>query len=112
MPPTLALFWLSFGLLLGAIPESTRKLFDYDSTAPLNLTQKPVDQAFTPARLSAIEYDSPRGGRVTGYLVEPRHVGRHRVHGRGYALCPGRSRQRSGAPGTLEEENLYCGDFG
>ena len=59
----------------GQIPEATLKLFAYDATAALKLTQAPLEP--TPeARVFEIQYDSPRGGRVTGYLVEPRSRGR------------------------------------
>src|SRR5438876_583920 len=56
-------------------PEATLKLLEYNPSAPLNLTQTVINQ--TPAvRICEIEYDSPRGGRVPGYLIEPRSAGR------------------------------------
>ena len=64
------------GFASGQIPESTRTLFQYDRAAPLNLTQKTVEQPSKSVRIFEIEYDSPRGGRVTGYLIEPRNTGR------------------------------------
>jgi len=54
---------------------ATRKLFEYDQAAPLHF-QKVVEQPSSGVRLSEIEYDSPRGGRVTGYLIEPPHTRR------------------------------------
>jgi pimeloyl-ACP methyl ester carboxylesterase len=47
------------------------KIFAYDSAKPLNLT---IGKPETPARgvtVSEISYDSPKGGRVPGYLVVP-----------------------------------------
>lgn len=62
-------------LASGQIPESTRKLLDYPHSLLLNLSQTVVDT--TPlVRISDIQYDSPHGGRVTGYLVEPIARGR------------------------------------
>lgn len=60
---------------LAQIPASTRKLLDYPPSLPLNLTQKLVD-VNAQTRIFDIQYDSPRGGRVTGYLVEPVARGR------------------------------------
>jgi dienelactone hydrolase len=47
------------------------KVFVYDATKPLNLT---IGKSETPAAgvtVSEISYDSPKGGRVPGYLVVP-----------------------------------------
>lgn len=45
-------------------------LFGYDVEAPLNL-QKTVESATAGVEVSAIAYDSPAGGRVTGMLFTP-----------------------------------------
>ncbi len=60
---------------LAQIPTSTLKLLDYDAAAPLRLTQRPLETT-AEARVFDIEYDSPRGGRVTAYVVEPVKRGR------------------------------------
>ncbi len=47
------------------------KVFAYDATKPLNLA---IGKSETPAAGvtgSDISYDSPKGGRVSGYLVVP-----------------------------------------
>lgn len=49
----------------------TGKIFAYDATKPINLT---IGKSETPAAgvtVSEISYDSPKGGRVPGYLVVP-----------------------------------------
>ena len=45
-------------------------LFAYDGNAPLNL-QKTVENGVGAVEISAISYDSPAGGRVTGMLFIP-----------------------------------------
>lgn len=59
-----------------AVPDVERvdpSAFDYDDTAPLNLTEDPeallVDVPAVDVR--AITYDSPHGGQVTGYVAHP-----------------------------------------
>lgn len=52
------------------------KVFAYDATKPLNLT---IGKSETPAAgvtVSEVSYDSPKGGRVPGYLVVPSGKGR------------------------------------
>ena len=44
----------------GQIPDSTRMLFAYPASAPLNLTQKLLSET-SRVRTSEIQYDSPRG---------------------------------------------------
>jgi dienelactone hydrolase len=54
-----------------SVPPDARKVFAYDAAKPLNLT---IGQSETPApgvTVSEISYDSPKGGRVPGYLVVP-----------------------------------------
>jgi dipeptidyl aminopeptidase/acylaminoacyl peptidase len=58
------------------ITDAQRHLFDYDAKQPLDLKQKQLEERPW-ARVSAIEYASPRGGRVTGFLVEPKATGMH-----------------------------------
>lgn len=50
--------------------EAALPRFAYDPTAPLNTTLQPMT---SPAgvRLDDLGYDSPKGGRVPGYLVRP-----------------------------------------
>src|SRR5688572_29215729 len=47
--------------------QAELSLFAYDVNAPLNL-QKTVENAVGAVEVSAISYDSPAGGRVTGLL--------------------------------------------
>jgi dienelactone hydrolase len=54
----------------GAATAEDRKLFSYDVTAPLNL-QKTLQSTPNGVEVSAISYDSPDGGRVTGLLFDP-----------------------------------------
>src|SRR5262249_38025223 len=56
--------------LLGAADTALSTLFDYDAKAPLDLQQKPLE-TIEGATISDISYASPKGGRVTGYLVTP-----------------------------------------
>jgi dienelactone hydrolase len=63
------------GILPGQVPESTMRLLQYDRTQPLHLTQKSVETRPN-AEVLQIEYDSPKGGRVTGFIVTPRRPGR------------------------------------
>jgi dienelactone hydrolase len=54
--------------------EETLKLFDYDQGAPLDLQEvgKEEKQDIT---IHDISYASPKGGRVTGYLIVPQGPG-------------------------------------
>ena len=54
----------------GAATQAELGLFAYDVNAPLNL-QKTVESTSGGVELSAISYDSPAGGRVTGIMVNP-----------------------------------------
>lgn len=58
------------------VTDTQRQLFDYDVKQPLELKQKQLEDRPW-ARVYAIDYVSPRGGRVTGFLVEPRTPGKH-----------------------------------
>jgi pimeloyl-ACP methyl ester carboxylesterase len=58
------------------ITSAQRQLFAYDAKQPLDLKQKKLEERSW-ARITAIEYASPRGGRVTGFLVEPKATGKH-----------------------------------
>ena len=57
----------------GPATEADRKLFAYDVDAPLNL-QKTVESTTNGVEVSAISFDSPDGGSVTGLLFD--QVGR------------------------------------
>ena len=54
----------------GPATQAELSLFTYDVDAPLNL-QKTVENAVNTVEISAISYDSPAGGRVTGLLFVP-----------------------------------------
>lgn len=58
------------------LPAAERTLFNYDTDKPLNFTGKIVEKRAS-VQISEIEFDSPRGGRVTGFLVEPHRHARH-----------------------------------
>lgn len=47
------------------------KVFAYDATKPLNLAIGKSETPATGITVSEISYDSPKGGRVPGYLVIP-----------------------------------------
>lgn len=57
----------SFG---GMAAEAERNLFAYDVSAPLNL-QKAVESTNNGVEVSAISFNSPDGGSVTGLLFDP-----------------------------------------
>ena len=54
----------------GAATAADRALFTYDANVPLNL-QKAVESTTNGVEVSAISFDSPDGGRVTGLLFDP-----------------------------------------
>jgi dienelactone hydrolase len=54
----------------GVATAADRALFAYDVEAPLNL-QKTVESTSNGVEVSAISFDSPDGGRVTGLLFDP-----------------------------------------
>ena len=51
------------------------KVFAYDATKPLNLTIGKSEIPTTGVTVFEISYDSPKGGRVPGYLVVPSSKG-------------------------------------
>ena len=55
---------------VGVATAADRALFAYDVTAPLNL-QKTVESTDDGIEVSAISFDSPDGGSVTGMLFNP-----------------------------------------
>jgi dienelactone hydrolase len=57
----------SFG---SAATQAELSVFTYDANAPLNL-QKTIENNVGAVEVSAISYDSPAGGRVTGLLFIP-----------------------------------------
>ena len=78
-----------------AATEADRQRFAYDASAPLNL-QKTVESTSNGVEVSAISFDSPDGGRVTGLLFDP--VGRSSLRP-GIVLmhgAPGNARQMVG----------------
>ena len=84
----------------GPATDADRKLFSYDVNAPLNL-QKTVEANPNGIEVSAISYDSPDGGRVTGLLFDPLARSGSRpgivlMHG-----APGNARQMIGQGVTL-----------
>ena len=54
----------------GVATEADRKLYAYDSNAPLNL-QKTVTSTTNGIEVSSISYNSPDGGLVTGLMWDP-----------------------------------------
>ena len=54
----------------GVATAGERDLFAYDVDAPLNL-QKTVQSTNNGVEVSAISYDSPDGGTVTGFMFDP-----------------------------------------
>jgi uncharacterized protein len=54
----------------GAASDADRQLFAYNVDAPLNL-QKTVESTTNGVELSAISFDSPDGGSVTGIMANP-----------------------------------------
>ncbi len=54
----------------GPAAQAELSLFAYDVNAPLNL-QKTIENGVGAVEVSAISYDSPAGGRVTGMLFIP-----------------------------------------
>ena len=55
---------------LGQATQAELSLFAYDAAAPLNL-EKTIENGVGSVEVSAISYDSPAGGRVTGLLFIP-----------------------------------------
>ena len=53
-----------------ATPDAS-KIFAYDASKPLNLTLGKTETVAGGVTVSEISYDSPKGGRVPGYLVLP-----------------------------------------
>jgi dienelactone hydrolase len=56
--------------------DELRKQFVYDAKAPLNVEQKLLYER-EGVKVFDLTYDSPKGGRVTGYLVLPSGKGPH-----------------------------------
>ena len=54
----------------GVATAAERALFAYDANVPLNL-QQTVESTSSGVEVSAISFDSPDGGRVTGMLFDP-----------------------------------------
>lgn len=54
----------------GPAAQADLSLFTYDANAPLNL-QKTVESTTGGVEITAISYDSPAGGRVTGRMFAP-----------------------------------------
>ena len=58
-------------LLFAALDgDDYKKPFDYDASAPLNTTQKLLWER-EGVQVSDVTYDSPRGGKVTAFVVSP-----------------------------------------
>jgi cephalosporin-C deacetylase-like acetyl esterase len=76
MKAVFLLFAVGFEICIPLVAQTqaaadANKVFAYDATKPLNLT---IGKSETPAAgvtVSEISYDSPKGGRVPGYLVVP-----------------------------------------
>lgn len=52
-------------------PAHASKVFAYDATKPLNLTTGKSETPTNGVTVFEVSYDSPKGGRVPGYLVVP-----------------------------------------
>ena len=67
--------------------RSTQSLFAYDRSAPLGFRDSGRVNRRTPIAVHDVSYESPKGGRVPGYLIVPPGRGRHPaviyMHGRG-----------------------------
>lgn len=61
-------------LLFASLAEEKKKLFEYDATTPLNATYKLLWDR-DGAQVFDVLYDSPRGGKVTAFLVAPSKKG-------------------------------------
>ena len=86
----------------GVATAADRSLFAYDANAPLNL-QQAVESTQNGVEVSAISFDSPDGGRVTGLLFDP--VTRSSLRP-GIVLMhggPGNARQMAGLGQVLAE---------
>jgi cephalosporin-C deacetylase-like acetyl esterase len=59
-----------------SVPAEWAKMFSYDSAAPLDLKERVYDSQPS-ATVYDIDFTSPKGGRVTGFLVLPTSSGRH-----------------------------------
>jgi dienelactone hydrolase len=86
----------------GAATQAQSSLFAYDVNAPLNL-KKTVENTTAGVEASAISYDSPAGGRVTGVLFNPVNRSSPRpgiilMHG-----MPGNARELTGYAQTLAQ---------
>lgn len=86
----------------GPASAADRALFAYDANAPLNL-QKTVESTKNGVEVSAIAFDSPDGGLVTGLLFDPvtrssLRPGIVLMHG-----APGNARQMAGQGQGLAE---------
>lgn len=86
----------------GVAAAAERELFAYDANAPLNL-QKAVESTQNGVEVSAISFDSPGGGRVTGLLFDPvtrssLRPGIVLMHG-----APGNARQMTGQAQALAQ---------
>jgi len=93
---TLALAGTLAGCGGGGTAEPARpstSLFDYDPSAPLRFRDEGVANRGYPIPIHDVSYASPRGGRVTAYLVVPPTPGRHPailyLHGSGGTLQNG-----------------------
>lgn len=99
LPDSCAIARPDFG---GVASEADRALFAYDATAPLNL-QTVVEKTTSGVEISAITFDSPGGGQVTGLLFDPVNRTGPRpaivlMHG-----APGTARQMAGQGQGLAE---------
>jgi cephalosporin-C deacetylase-like acetyl esterase len=72
----LVIFIVGLDLQAQNAASEWRKMFNYDSAAPLDLNMRVFDREPW-ATVYDIDFGSPRNGRVTGFLVMPASVGRH-----------------------------------
>jgi dipeptidyl aminopeptidase/acylaminoacyl peptidase len=64
---------LVIGMHVAAQPPAAdaSKVFEYDTTKPLNLTSSKSETPAAGVTVFEVSYDSPKGERVPGYLVVP-----------------------------------------
>lgn len=65
-------------LMFAGLTEESKKLFEYDAKAPLNMTQQMLWER-DGVQLFDVRYDSPRGGKVTAFVLAPSKKGPRRA---------------------------------
>src|SRR6266700_689494 len=71
----LAIFFFTTVCGLAQVPPATKALLEYDARLPLNTTEKMLEQR-AHVEILDLQYDSPKGGRVSAFVVQPRRAGK------------------------------------